>query len=239
MKSKKIIITILILFLISIGGIKAVKLKKDLQKQETPEIEEVNLVKETRAEEKETTPSNVYVDIKGAVTNPGVYEIEDTKKVIDVINLAGGLTDQADTTLINLAKKVTNEMVVIIYTKEEVKKAKENTNNTNSIIKIIDKQCICPNIKNDGCIANNSKSSTSSTKTETNIKEEEKEPKIVNINTATKEELETIPGIGASKAEAIIKYREEHGPFQNIEGLKEVSGIGESLYEKVKDSITV
>lgn len=147
--------------------------------------------------------------------------------VIDVVQLAGGLTDQADTTLINLAKKVTNEMVIIIYTKDEVKKATEE----NNIAKIVDKQCICPEIKNDACINDNTKENeTSSEATET---------KKINLNTATLEELQTLSGIGESKAKAIIEYRETVGNFQKIEDLMEVSGIGEALYEKVKNDITV
>ena len=97
---------------------------------------------------KSNIPTKIYVDVKGAVVNPGVYEIEEGKKVRDAIGLAGGLTDQADTSLINLAKKVTNEMVVIIYTLEEVKKATE----VDAIAKVIDNQCVCPEIKNDACL---------------------------------------------------------------------------------------
>lgn len=174
----------------------------------------------TDTNQKET----IFVDIKGAVVTPGVYEIESNKKVIDVITLAGGLTEYADTSLINLAKKVTNEMVVIIYTKEEVEKAKQEE----PIIKIIEKECICPEIKNDSCLEN----SKENTKEETNSKK-------VNINTATLEELQSLDGIGESKAKSIIKYREEHGVFVKIEDLLNVSGIGESLYESIKENITI
>lgn len=174
----------------------------------------------TDTNQKET----IFVDIKGAVVTPGVYEIESNKKVIDVITLAGGLTEYADTSLINLAKKVTNEMVVIIYTKEEVEKAKQEE----PIIKIIEKECICPEIKNDSCLEN----SKENTKEETNSKK-------VNINTATLEELQSLDGIGESKAKSIIKYREEHGIFVKIEDLLNISGIGESLYESIKENITI
>ena len=61
----------------------------------------------------------------------------------------------------------------------------------------------------------------------------------VNINTATKEELMTLPGIGESKAEAIIKYREEYGPFQNIEDITNITGIKEGVYDNIKDFIIV
>lgn len=179
-----------------------------------------DIILDTKQPEKET----VFVDIKGAVVAPGVYEIEANKKVIDVIVLAGGLTEQADTSLINLAKQLTNEMVIIIYTKEEVEKAKQEE----PIIKIIEKECVCPEIKNDSCLEN----SKNDSKVETNSKK-------VNINTATIEELQTLDGIGESKAKSIIKYREETGLFKNIDELLNVSGIGESLYESIKESITV
>lgn len=144
--------------------------------------------------------------------------------VIDVINLAGGLTENADTSLINLAKQVTSEMVIIIYSKEEVELAKQEE----PIIKIVEKECVCPEIKNDSCLEN--------------IKKDDKTEVVngkVNLNTATFDELQTLDGIGESKAKTIIAYREENGNFENIEELLEVSGIGEALYEKIKDNITV
>ena len=181
-------------------------------------------------EEKNERPKTVYVDIKGAVNNPGVYEVEETKKVIDVVELAGGLTGQANTSMINLAKKVSNEMVIIIYTEDEVKKAMQE----NPIIKIVEKECVCPEIKNDACLKQEDS-------TDNNIDKDiaDNEHSIININEATKEELMTVSGIGESKADAIISYREENGSFKNIEEIKNVSGIGEKLYEQIKNSITV
>ncbi|MCI6266884.1 MAG: helix-hairpin-helix domain-containing protein [Erysipelotrichaceae bacterium] len=223
---KWITIIVLIVMIISFLLLKyfLLKQKDNIEKEAITVKEQSELL---LIEEKQEPIKNIFVDIKGAVSQPGVYEIEENKKVIDVVQLAGGLTDQADTTLINLAKKVTNEMVIIIYTKDEVKKATEE----NNIAKIVDKQCICPEIKNDACINDNTKENeTSSEATET---------KKINLNTATLEELQTLSGIGESKAKAIIEYRETVGNFQKIEDLMEVSGIGEALYEKVKNDITV
>lgn len=165
-----------------------------------------------------------YVDIKGAVQNPGVYEIEENKKVIDVINLAGGFTDNADTSLINLAKRVADEMVIIIYTVEEVKNSKE----PEAVIKIIEKECVCPEINNDACINSGVSNET-----------EKGDLGVVNINTASLDELLTLTGIGESKANAIIEYRESFGRFTIKEDIMNVDGIGESLYEKIKERITV
>ena len=185
----------------------------DIFKDEIEE-EETSKVTEDKVEE-EVTSNKVIVDIKGMVANPGVYEVESTKRVNDVIEMAGGLTENADTSLINLAKIVTDEMTIIIYSKDEVlEKYKEEVC-----------VCDCPLITNDACINNDS------TSTEEN--------KVVNINTASKEELMTISGLGEAKAEAIIKYREENGNFKTIEDIKNVLGIGDSLFEKIKDYITV
>lgn len=164
--------------------------------------------------EKEDYIKKVIVDIKGMVANPGVYEVDSTKRVNDVIEIAGGLTENADTSLINLAKIVSDEMTIIIYSKEEVlEKYKEEVC-----------VCDCPLITNDACISNENNNTKNS---------------LVNINTATKEELMTISGLGDAKAEAIIKYREENGNFKTVEDVKNVSGIGDSLFEKIKDYITV
>ena len=193
------------------------------------EVGEKDLVKEEDARKQELEKEIVFVDIKGAINNPGVYEIESDKKVIDVINLAGGLTDKADTSLINLAKQVTKEMVVIIYTKEEVEQAKQQA----PIIKIVEKECICPEIKNDACLEKEQENE------EVNEEKVDVVDKKINLNKATLEELQTLEGIGESKAKAIIAYREEKGKFNNIEELLEVSGIGEKLYETIKTNITV
>ena len=222
-------VTIVVVIFLLIG---AVCLKSSLNKQskaikslEEPILEEKDISEELV----ESIPTKIYVDVKGAVVNPGVYEIEEGKKVIDAIGLAGGLTDQADTSLINLAKKVTNEMVVIIYTLEEVKKATE----VDAIAKVIDNKCVCPEIKNDACLTKEENQNINSDEASTTTNDK------INLNTATLEELQTLPGIGESKAQAIIDYRVEHGDFEKIEDLQEVSGIGEALYEKVKDYITV
>lgn len=163
------------------------------------------------------------VDIKGAVKKPGVYQIECGKYVNDVISLAGGLNEDANTSVINLAKKITDEMVIIIYTNEEVK----NSNVVDTVIKYVESECVCPNIKNDGCI-------------NTEITDEigNNDSKLININTATLEQLQTLPGIGESKAKTIIDYREKNGNFKSIEELLNVDGIGEKTYEEIKIYIT-
>ena len=180
----------------------------DIFKEEEKEEEQL----EEPPKEKEKI-SKVIVDIKGMVNNPGVYEVESGKRVNDVITMAGGLTEDADTSNINLAKIVTDEMTIIIYSKEEV------------LEKYKSEVCICdcPYIENDACI------------TETN----NNTSGLININTASIEELMSLPGLGEAKAKLIIEYREKNGNYKSIENIKEVSGIGEAIFEKIKDYITV
>lgn len=202
--------------------------KKETSKEEPEEL----IFKEEKEEtnKKDNQKENVFVDIKGAIANPGVYELEQNKKVIDVVNLAGGFLENANTQTINLAKKVTNEMVIIIYTNEEIKLAMTEEKTA----KVIDNTCVCPVLKNDACI---NKNETKKDTTTSNEQETITEP--ININTASASDFDKLPGIGASKAESIVQYREKNGPFEKIEDLKEISGIGDALFEKIKDYITI
>ena len=225
-KNLKIIIIILVIILIVVLSLIKIYLNNNL-KIEEPIIEELEIKNELDINDNENNiieqvKDIVYVDIKGAILNPGVYEIESGKKVIDVINLAGGLTEQANTSMINLAKQVTDEMVVIIYTNEEVEKAKQEE----PIIKIVEKECVCPEIKNDACLEKNTNIDNDTSSETSNEK--------INLNKATIEELQTLDGIGETKAKAIIAYRQEKGKFNSIEELLEVTGIGEALYDKIK-----
>ncbi len=164
-----------------------------------------------------------YVDIKGQVVYPGLYEVDPNCRVQDVINLAGGLLESADTTVINLGKKVFDEMVIIIYSQEEVLKFTETKEKEQLKIEgcHLDEQN-----HNDACI-------------EEDVTTKDNESQLVSLNQATKEELLLLPGIGEAKAQSIIDYREENGSFKTIEDIMQVKGIGESLFAKIKDYITV
>lgn len=238
-KHIKLITVLTIILIISTLIILKIYLEKNSKNNVNEEIKDEIIINEKEElEEKKEDPieiiESVYVDIKGAVVTPGVYEIENNKKVIDVVNKAGGLTKEADTSMINLARQVEEEMVIIIYTKEEVKKYQTKE----EIIKVIDKECICPEITNDACIDNSS--NNPSNESQNNDKNDTiDQNKKININTASLEELQSLNGIGEGKAKSIIEYRDEHGNFNSIEELKEVSGIGESVYEKIKNNITI
>ena len=221
----KITFFVVFIFIISI-----IVIKNNLKNNEVyaSDGEEILITNTINLEKKEDTKNEktYFVDIKGQVLNPGVYKVYENTRVIDVINMAGGLLDNSDTSKINLAKKVKDEMVIIIYNKEDLKKDEIKEVNidysfNDALIK--EKDLISSNSNN---VTNSSDSSTSSTN------------ELININTASKEQLMTLSGVGESKANAIISYREENGFFKTIEDLLNVSGIGNSIYEKIKNYIT-
>ena len=174
-----------------------------------------------------TTSQKLYVDVKGAVNIPGVYEFNDGDKVIDAIKKAGGLTKNAVTSNINLSKKLTNEMVIYIFTKAEL--------TTNKTINYTTAACKCETIEVNNCITTTTTTKTIESTSNTDNFSNNK----VNINTAGIDELTKLSGIGEAKAKAIISYREENGNFKSIEDIKNVSGLGDSLFDKIKDNITV
>ena len=201
-------------------------------------IEKIETSSELKIDKEQKEDKKIKVDIKGRVKKEGVYELDSNSRVIDVIEKAGGLKENANTEYINLSKKIVDEMVIIIYSNDDVKKFKEEDKQ----IIYIEYECVCPDNINDTCITENDTVNTNGVKEENDKaidnKEEIKDTKI-SINLATKDELMTLPGIGESKAENIIKHREENGKFEKIEDITNVSGIGESVYSKIKDYIKV
>ena len=183
-------------------------------------IKENKVIEKNSINKKEESKEKIKVDIKGQINNPGIYELTNESRVIDVINLAGGLTEDADTSVINLSKKIKDEMVIIIYSKDQVRDFEK----TKEIEKQVQYKCTKSeeySLNNDACI-----------KTESIITGK------ININTATKEELMTLQGIGESKANDIIKYRDTNGKFNSIEDIKKVTGIGENVFASIKENIT-
>ena len=175
---------------------------------------QTNEVVEEIAEEKEKTISEeeqkIIVHITGAVVNNGIVEVKESARINDVIEAAGGVTDDADLRNVNLAYAVKDGQKIYIPSKND----KENTEN----LEIISDEA-GTDIINKG--------------------DEEQTSGKVNINTSTKEELQTLSGIGESTASKIIIYREENGKFKAIEDIKNVPGIGDAKFENIKDKITV
>lgn len=183
---------------------------KDEQEEETvPAV--TTIVQEEKAERGKSTES-VMVDIKGAVDNPYVYDMNEEERVIDAISRAGGLLEEASTKHINLAQKVFDGMVIYIPTEEEVLAGGEEQ-------PVFDTSAL-------NVILGHTQDNSSSTGK-------------ININTATATELESLPGIGPSRAQAIITYREEKGAYTTPEDLMNVSGIGTKIFANLKNEIEV
>lgn len=219
-----------LLFLIVISNCSIYYICKNNDKREV--IIENNIPIVQTKEEKVQEKGIYKIDIKGEVNVPGVYELQEGSRIIDAINIAGGLKENADTSVNNLSKYITDEMVIVIYSKDEVSRFKEVLKDE----KTEEKQCIIYNeiINNDSCkenIIDDSANNENISNNEVDIK--------ISLNTAPLDLLVTIPGVGESKAKSIIEYRETKGQFQTIEEVMNVSGIGEALFEKIKDYITV
>mgnify|MGYP004589765313 CR=1 FL=1 len=157
-----------------------------------------------------------YIDIKGSVKNPGVYEFKKNDRVIDAINMAGGLLKNANTSNINLSQKLVSEMVIYVMNNSEIK-------NGSKVISC-DTKCKTEVIEVNNCVEEK-KLETSKNK--------------ININTATVEDFTSLSGIGKAKAKSIVEYRNSNGNFKSIEDIKNISGIGEALFNKIKDNIEV
>lgn len=178
--------------------------------------ENANVVKnEIKVEE--VAKNLIYVYVAGEVNNPSVVELEEGQRVADAIEKAGGLTDSGEIKNINLAYKLQDGEKLYIPSLDEVMESEEENTNIDYITSGI----------NDG---ENQKNNNS----ESNI-----DNGLVNINTATQTELETLDGIGPSTAKKIIDYREENGKFNSIEEIQNVSGIGNAKYEAIKNDICV
>lgn len=237
----------LIIILICIIGIFMIvnyEDEKEVILEENKSFEEVSTPKEETIVQSESNSDIFYIDIKGEVKNPGVYEVDSGKRVIDVVDMAGGFTSNADTSILNLSKKIKDEMSILIYSKKEIEDIKNSIKCEPEVVEVVkevekivevEKECLCE--KNDICESPNNELEV------TDIKEEEKEKTIekntqININTASKEELMSVNGIGESKAIKIIEYREKN-KFEKIEDIMNVSGIGNAVFEKIKEYITV
>ncbi len=158
----------------------------------------------------------IYVDIGGEVNTPGVYEVVSGTRLFEVIEQAGGLTENANIDVINQAEAVYDGQKILIASYEETENGQGSTSST---------QGTSAASGNETTNSNTSSSVTQSDK--------------VNLNTADSAMLQTIPGIGPSKAERIIEYRTSNGRFNSIEDIKNVSGIGNKTYESIKDYLVV
>ena len=162
----------------------------------------------------------LVVHICGAVSAPGVYELPAGSRIIDAVEAGGGFLPEADEACCNLAEEIVDGCQIYIMTKTEScadgqteKKAGIQTSPDS------DMQTTDRNVRSNSATA--------------------LENGLVNLNTADVAALMTLPGIGESRAKAIISYREQHGAFTKIEDIMKISGIKQAAFSKIKDKITV
>ncbi len=194
----------------------------------TPPDDTIDDLLINNSEIEESTSNDIKVNIKGAVVNPGVYSFSSGDRVIDAIEKSGGLLENADTSVINLSKNLFDEMVIVIYTSDEVQAMKGE----NILIQYVERECNCPILENDACLKDNDSNANNPNKQTSNQTK-------ISINTASIEQLQTLSGIGEAKARAIVEYRNKNGSFSKIEDIMNISGIGEKIFDKIKNNITV
>lgn len=173
--------------------------------------------KEPDVPKEEAAPQQICVFLCGAVNQPGVYYLKEGARLYEGIAAAGGFTEAADEDWWNQAAVLSDGSRIQIYTREETKVFREAGQDPGSSGENTD-------------LAGNRAVSDAADFAEAQG--------TVNINTATQEELQTVPGIGEVKAKAILTYREEHGEFSSAEDIQQVPGIKGKTYEKMKSYIS-
>lgn len=168
-----------------------------------------NIYIENETAEENIDEEEIIIHVVGEVNKEGIVNLKNGDRISDAIEKAGGATENADLSKINLAYKVEDGQKINIPNKNE-----ENTNNE-----------YITTDSGEGIV-----------ETEETIQEDGEQ---ININTASQTQLETLPGIGPSTALKIIQYREENGKFNSIEDIKNVNGIGDAKFESIKDYIIV
>ena len=159
----------------------------------------------------QTESVRFYVHICGEVVKPGVYEMEPGDRVFRAVELAGGFTEEAARDYLNMAQETADGMKITVPSRRAVEAEEKETASW---------------IQMPGTPEGRSPG-------------EETTPGKIDLNTASMEELMTLRGIGQAKAEAVIRYREEQGPFRTTEEIMKIPGIKEAAFQKIKDDITV
>ena len=204
-KKQKIIVVVLIIIMCIVIGYYIIS---KTEKYDYSDIEKIsNIIEEDQEVDDNIIENKIVIHITGEVEEECVIELEKGARISDAIEEAGGTTEEADLSNVNLAYSLSDGQKVKI----------PNINEKDEEIIVVEEKA------GDNIIIEGNKS---------------KEEKI-NINKAAQTEIETLPGIGPSTALKIINYRNEHGKFKNIEDIKNVSGIGESKFENIKEYICV
>ena len=170
--------------------------------------------------DKEMQQAMIYVDVCGAVANPGVFQLAAGSRVFQAIEAAGGYLPEAALTCVNRAGVLTDGQQLYILTQEEMERQGLDPAEMSGA--------------SDGQM-NRSAGTGQNTEMTAQVQQDNR----ININTADEAQLTTLTGIGATRAQAIIAYREENGPFAAIEDIMNVQGIKEGTFAKIKDEIVV
>lgn len=168
----------------------------------------------------ETQPEMIYVDVCGAVANPGVFQLATGSRVFQAIEAAGGYLPEAVQNCVNRAGVLTDGQQLYILTQEEM-----------------ERQGLDP--AEMAGASDGQMNGSAGTGQNTGIATQAQQDNRININTADETQLTTLTGIGATRAQAIIAYRQENGPFAAIEDIMNVQGIKEGTFAKIKDEIVV
>lgn len=194
---------------------------------------------------------NIKVDIKGEVKNPGLYELSEGSTINDLVKLSGGFTKKADSNNMALSMVLKDEMVVNVPSINSVSESPKKSNNTNknenndsnATTNISSTKEVIDTKKSDYEISSNKDDLETSNKENNSLviieNQIDYEEKIININTAGVDDFITLKGIGLKKAQAIIDYRNTNGLFTDIIEIKNVKGIGDTIYEQIKEFITI
>lgn len=205
------------IILFAIAGIVAIVIiffiyNKNQIKNEIDLENEILVTNITSKEKNVENENTIIIHITGSVKKPGIVKLKEGSRIEDAIEEAGGLTENADITKVNLAYIVEDGTKIKIPSSSDEEIGDEE---------IIDNRSGENIIVEENTISSN------------------KNNQIVNINKATEKEFQSLPGIGPSLASKIVEYRSQKGKFESIEDIKNVTGIGSSKYENIKDLITV
>lgn len=173
---------------------------------------------------KDGSEQTVYVYVCGAVNSPGVYELAGGSRVFEALALAGGVTEDAAPELVSQARAVEDGEQIYVPTREEAQRYADGGDGSG--------------LQVEGAGSYGAGTGWLNPADAWNPQGTENSGK-VNINTAGKEELMTLTGIGEAKAQSIIAYREKNGRFQSVEEIMEIEGIKEGVFNKIKDDITI
>lgn len=211
-ENKKLVIVIIVVLLLT--GLFCYFRFREPENVDVFQPEDGIVTNESTNTVEEVEEEMIIVHVSGEVKEPGIVKLKEGERIADAIEKAGGATDDADLSKLNLAYVLEDGVKVRIPKKNEGENAGEYVSEESG-----------EEVIQEGSVEAEENTQTTS--------------KVVNINKANQEELMTLPGIGESTAQKIIDYRKENGNFQTIEDIKNVSGIGDSKFNQIKSQIKV